>query len=46
VPGHGVTVGLVFRALHHDPGLLPRLLEAGALPGRLRARAERRIGQP
>ena len=32
VPGHGVTAGAVFRALHHEPTLLPLLLEVDGLP--------------
>ncbi|MFD0264710.1 MOSC domain-containing protein [Kitasatospora indigofera] len=31
-PGHGVTVAVAFRALTLEPGLLPLLLEAEALP--------------
>jgi MOSC domain-containing protein YiiM len=42
-PGHGVTVGLVFRALTTDPQLLPRLLEADALPEETKQVARRRI---
>ena len=42
-PGHGVTVGTVFRALTTDPGLLPRLLEADALPEEIKQVARRRI---
>jgi MOSC domain-containing protein YiiM len=32
-PGHDVTIALTFRALTTEPGLLPRLLAAGAMPG-------------
>jgi MOSC domain-containing protein YiiM len=32
VPGHGVTAGTVFRALHREPELLPLLLEIDGLP--------------
>lgn len=31
-PSHGVTVGLIARAYHHDRGLAPRLLAASELP--------------
>ena len=31
-PGHDVTVALFFRALTREPGLLPRLSAADALP--------------
>jgi MOSC domain-containing protein YiiM len=31
-PDHDVTVALVFRAMTLEPGLLPRLLVAEALP--------------
>lgn len=30
-PGHGVTVAMMFRALHTEPTLLPRLLEVDGL---------------
>jgi len=42
-PDHGVTIGVVFRALTLEPDLLPRLLDAPQLPARLRDRAARRI---
>lgn len=42
-PGHGVTAGLVFRALTLEPELLPRLLEADALAEVPRERALRRV---
>ena len=42
-PGHGVTVGEVFRAVNSDPSLLPRLLEAPELPAALREKAKRRV---
>lgn len=32
VPGHGLTAGTVFRALHREPELLPLLLEVDGLP--------------
>jgi MOSC domain-containing protein YiiM len=41
-PGHDVTISLCFRALTIEPGLLPRLLAAEALPKELRDLAERR----
>lgn len=31
-PDHGVTVGTVHRALHHEPALLPLLLQIDGLP--------------
>lgn len=42
-PDHDVTIGLVFRALTVEPELLPRLVEADALPEEIRQRARRRI---
>jgi MOSC domain-containing protein YiiM len=41
---HDVTVGLVFRALTLEPELLPRILEADALPPAIREQARRRVG--
>jgi MOSC domain-containing protein YiiM len=41
-PDHGVTMGLVFRALTREPELLPRLLVADQLPDQARDRARRR----
>lgn len=41
-PDHDVTVGLVFRALTLEPGLLPQILQADALPTELKERASRR----
>jgi MOSC domain-containing protein YiiM len=43
-PDHDVTVGLVFRALTLEPELLPRILEADALPPAIREQARRRVG--
>ena len=44
-PGHGVTIGLAFRALTLEPALLPSLLEAGDhLVDDLRRRAEAHAG--
>lgn len=40
-PGHGVTVGLTFRATTTEPDLLPRLLAAPELPGEILDRARR-----
>ncbi|WP_028642301.1 MOSC domain-containing protein [Nocardioides sp. URHA0020] len=37
-PGHGVTVSLMFRALHGEPELLPRLLDVPDLVPKARAR--------
>jgi MOSC domain-containing protein YiiM len=42
-PDHDVTVGLVFRALTREPELLPRILEAPALPEDIRKIAARRV---
>ncbi|WP_374582861.1 MOSC domain-containing protein [Frankia sp. CiP3] len=42
-PDHDVTVGLVFRALTTEPGLLPRLLVADTLADEVRQRARRRL---
>jgi MOSC domain-containing protein YiiM len=41
-PPHDVTIGLTFRALTLEPELLPRLLDADALPEDVRDRARRR----
>jgi MOSC domain-containing protein YiiM len=43
-PGHGVTIAVTFRALTTQPELLPRLLDAEALPADVRALARRRTG--
>ena len=43
-PAHDVTVAVVFRALTLEPELLPRLLDADALPRDLREEARRRTG--
>lgn len=45
-PGHGVTIGEVFRALTTEPDLLHRLLEAPELPAALHRTARRRLGVP
>jgi MOSC domain-containing protein YiiM len=39
-PGHGVTISMMFRALHREPGLLLRLLEVDGLTEEARRRAE------
>lgn len=41
-PPHDVTVGLAFRAFTTQPELLPRLLDADALPEAEKALARRR----
>jgi MOSC domain-containing protein YiiM len=41
-PDHDVTIGLTFRALTREPELLPRLLEADALPDKVKALATKR----
>jgi MOSC domain-containing protein YiiM len=43
-PEHDVSVAVCFRALTLEPGLLPRLLAADALPSDLRELAHRRTG--
>lgn len=43
-PGHGVTIGEVFRALTTEPRLLPRLLDAPELPSEAHQTARRRLG--
>jgi hypothetical protein len=42
-PDHDVTIGLVFRAMTVEAELLPRLLEADALPDEIKDLARRRI---
>jgi MOSC domain-containing protein YiiM len=42
-PNHGVTIGLVFRALTLEPELLPRILVADALPDEIKELARRRV---
>lgn len=42
-PNHDVTIGLVFRALTLEPELLPRILEADALPDEIKELARRRV---
>lgn len=42
VPGHGITVGFVYRALLVDKDLLPEVLVADALPEDIKALARRR----
>ena len=41
-PAHGITVGFVYRALLQQPGLLPDVLVADALPDDIKAKARRR----
>lgn len=43
-PGHDVTVGLAFRALTLESELLPRLLDAPALPEHVKETVRRRSG--
>lgn len=38
-PGHGVTVSMMFRAVHTEPTLLPRLLEVDGLVAEARDKA-------
>jgi MOSC domain-containing protein YiiM len=42
-PDHDVTIGLVFRAMTLEAELLPRLLEAEALPDEIKDLARRRV---
>jgi MOSC domain-containing protein YiiM len=42
-PSHQVSVALAFRALTLEPGLLPALLDADALPEEAREKARRRL---
>lgn len=42
-PEHGVTVGMVFRAMTLEPELLPELTRAGALPDAIKQLAVRRV---
>jgi MOSC domain-containing protein YiiM len=42
-PGHGVTIGLAFRALTVEPESLPCLLAADELPAETRDHARRRV---
>jgi len=42
-PGHGVTIGTMFRALHTEPALLPRLLQVEDLVPKARRRAEQYV---
>lgn len=42
-PDSAVTVGLVFRALHLEPDLLPRLVGASALPAEIQDLVSRRL---
>jgi MOSC domain-containing protein YiiM len=41
-PDHGVTIGIVFRAITLEPELLPRLLDIHALPDEIKQLARRR----
>ena len=40
-PGHGVTVSMMFQALHGEPELLPRLLDVPDLVAKARWKAEK-----
>ncbi|GGO78765.1 sulfurase [Nocardioides deserti] len=42
-PGHGVTIGTMFRALHTEPALLPRLLEVDGLAAKARRKVEQHL---
>jgi MOSC domain-containing protein YiiM len=44
-PEHGVSIGVVFRALTLEPALLPHLLDAPQLPQPLRDKAARRTAE-
>ncbi|MFE9748355.1 MOSC domain-containing protein [Saccharothrix saharensis] len=43
-PGHGVTVGLVFRAITTEPELLPQVAAVDALASDMLATVRRRVG--
>ncbi len=43
-PGHGLTIGEVFRAVTLEPELLPRLVDVAELPEDIRALARKRAG--
>ncbi|MBB5803400.1 MOSC domain-containing protein YiiM [Saccharothrix ecbatanensis] len=43
-PGHGVTVGLVFRAITTESELLPQVAVVDALAGEMLATVRRRVG--
>ena len=45
-PAHGVSIGLVFRALTDEPELMPDLLVADDLPADVRELALRRVEEP
>jgi MOSC domain-containing protein YiiM len=45
-PGHGITVGLAFRALTTERDLLPRLAIADALPEETKSAARRATARP
>ena len=42
IPIYGITIALFFRAVMSEPDLLPRLLEAPALPAETRELVRRR----
>jgi MOSC domain-containing protein YiiM len=42
-PGHGLTIGVLFRALTLEPELLPRLVDVAELPDKYREVARRRV---
>lgn len=44
-PGHGVTVSMMFRAVHTEPSLLPRLLEVDGLVEEARRTALAYVGR-
>ena len=44
-PAHGITIGLVFRALTREPLLLERVLEVGALPAADAPKAREKLAQ-
>jgi MOSC domain-containing protein YiiM len=43
-PSHGVTVTMTFKALTTEPELLPRMLDADAMPDDIKALARKRAG--
>lgn len=44
-PDHDITVGVVFRALTLEAGMLPSVLAADALPEDIKQKARRRAGR-
>lgn len=43
-PDHGVTIGVVYRAMMLEPKMMPDILIADALPEKIKAKARKRAG--